>query len=334
MCCWRKNSWGVRVRAMLAHANTDYWRSGSGVRRAYRYGGCPPSGPATWRAAAGLAPGAAPARDGSSPATAPADGPAPAQPPPQQQNCPRSAAPATAPAPTGEGDAVAVPASGPPGEVGPQPPDGDGDSNATADVCDNSNLVDSALPPADHKQQRISELQRLKANCRPEELHKLKLRCEIIVRDCIAGLLVNLSIQDFKEVEEELNRAVCWYLTCDRYWEDTPGDTRHFPWGLVFVLVMVLSLGICLCYYIIWVLFEVTDPLVFSTFSSSDDLSVASTSATATATSSPVHQANSTTVRPCYSEEYYTMPDMNDMGQNEHYIYVTYPPELKRRLLE
>lgn len=55
---------------------------------------------------------------------------------------------------------------------------------------------------------------------------------------------------------EELNHAVCWYLTCDRYWEDTPGEARHFPWGLVFVLVMVLSLGICLCYYIIWVLFE------------------------------------------------------------------------------
>jgi hypothetical protein len=28
------------------------------------------------------------------------------------------------------------------------------------------------------------------------------------------------------------------------------------------------------------------------------------------------------------------VPDLNDMGQNEHYIYVTYPPELKRRLLE
>ncbi|XP_021927713.1 uncharacterized protein LOC110833678 isoform X4 [Zootermopsis nevadensis] len=228
--------------------------------------------------------------------------PPPAQ--PQHHHCPRAATPDK---PT----------------VSNQPTQQPGDdNNATADMCDNNNLVDSALPPADNKQQRLSELQKLKANCKPEDLQKLKLRCEILVRDCIAGLLVNLSVQDFKEVEEDLNRAVCWYLTCDRYWEDTPGETRHFPWGLVFVLVMVLSLGICLCYYIIWVLFD------------SDDMSVASTSTTATATSSPVHHVNSTNSGPCYSEEFYTVPDLNDMGQNEHYIYVTYPPELKRRLLE
>jgi len=184
-------------------------------------------------------------------------------------------------------------------------PPSDSDNN-TADVCDN-NLVDSSVPP---KHQRLSELQKLKANCKPEELQKLKFRCEVLVRDCIAGLLVNLSIQDFKDVEEELNQAVCWYLTCDRYWQDSPTDPRHFPWGLVFVFVMVLSLGICLCYYIIWVLFD------------SDDMSVASTNVTAS--SSPAHHSH-------YSEEYYG-PD--DLAHSEHYIYVTYPPDLKRRLLE
>ncbi|RZF34739.1 hypothetical protein LSTR_LSTR007791 [Laodelphax striatellus] len=180
--------------------------------------------------------------------------------------------------------------------------------NTSADVCDN-NLVDSASPPKHH---RLSELQKLKANCKPEELHKLKTRCEILVRDCIAGLLVNLSVQDFKDVEEELNHEVCWYLTCDRYWEDSPLDPRHFPWGLVFVFVMVLSLGICLCYYVIWVLFD------------SDDMSVASTNVTAS--SSPAHHAHAH-----YPDDYYAMaPD----AHNEHYIYVTYPPDLKRRLLE
>lgn len=33
-------------------------------------------------------------------------------------------------------------------------------------------------------------------------------------------------------------------------------------------------------------------------------------------------------------DPYYTAQDYNDLGQSEHYIYVTYPPELKRRLLE
>lgn len=64
-----------------------------------------------------------------------------------------------------------------------------------------NDLVDSALPAADNKQQRILELQKLKANCKPEELQKLKTKCEILVRDCIASLLIQLSLKDFKEVE-------------------------------------------------------------------------------------------------------------------------------------
>jgi hypothetical protein len=36
-----------------------------------------------------------------------------------------------------------------------------------------------------------------------------------------------------------------------------------------------------------------------------------------------------------YSEEFFTPnAEMNELGQSEHYIYVTYPPELKKRLLE
>lgn len=72
------------------------------------------------------------------------------------------------------------------------------DSNTT--TCD-KDLVDSALPPVDKKQQRLSELQKLKANCKTEDLEKIKIKCEILVRDCIAGLLVQLSQQDFKEME-------------------------------------------------------------------------------------------------------------------------------------
>lgn len=67
-----------------------------------------------------------------------------------------------------------------------------------------NDLVDSALPAADNKQQRILELQKLKANCKPEELQKLKTKCEILVRDCIASLLIQLSLKDFKEVEGKL----------------------------------------------------------------------------------------------------------------------------------
>ncbi|XP_052838056.1 uncharacterized protein LOC128253589 isoform X4 [Drosophila gunungcola] len=95
-----------------------------------------------------------------------------------------------------------------------------------------------------------------RANCKPEELSKLKSRCEMLLRSCIGGLLLSMSDQAFKEMEEEMNKAVCWYLTCDRYWEDGPLEPRAFPWGLIVILIFVLSTGICFCYYIIWILFD------------------------------------------------------------------------------
>ncbi|RZC41130.1 hypothetical protein BDFB_009094, partial [Asbolus verrucosus] len=106
------------------------------------------------------------------------------------------------------------------------------------------------------------------------------------------------------------------------YWEDTQSDIRSFPWGLLCMIIMVLSLGICMCYYIIWVLFD------------TDDVSVASASMTDRSTPSPAHvlrQEPSTSAdgHQIYTEDYYLAPD-----KDNEYIYVTYPPDLKRRLLE
>lgn len=59
-----------------------------------------------------------------------------------------------------------------------------------------------------------------------------------------------------------------------------------------------------------------------------------------TATIPPAHHlqavdiANPSNVSTSYSEELYSAADFGEVGQSEHYIYVTYPPELKRRLLE
>lgn len=45
--------------------------------------------------------------------------------------------------------------------------------------------------------------------------------------------------------------------------------------------------------------------------------------------------SRSTTPAGGYPDEYYAAAhDFNELSQSEHYIYVTYPPELKRRLLE
>lgn len=51
---------------------------------------------------------------------------------------------------------------------------------------------------------RLSDVQKLKANCKSDEIHKLKTRCEQLIRTCVASALVKLSTEDFKSMESEL----------------------------------------------------------------------------------------------------------------------------------
>jgi len=50
---------------------------------------------------------------------------------------------------------------------------------------------------------RLSDLQKLKANCKNDEIHKLKTRCEQLIRTCITSALVKLSTEDFKNMESQ-----------------------------------------------------------------------------------------------------------------------------------
>lgn len=71
--------------------------------------------------------------------------------------------------------------------------------------CEQEDVVEqvkvAAKSPLDRKQQRLIEMQRLKANCKKEDLERLRAKCQILIRDCIGGLLVNLSTQQFKDME-------------------------------------------------------------------------------------------------------------------------------------
>ncbi|XP_076167602.1 uncharacterized protein LOC143146816 isoform X3 [Ptiloglossa arizonensis] len=198
---------------------------------------------------------------------------------------------------------------------------------------DEENLVEAALPAVDKKQRRKAlHLRKLKSNCKPEELQKLKLQCEILVRDCIAGLLTNLSIRDFQEIEGELNRAICWYLSCDRYWEDTKRQQRHTPWYLLTIFLVALSSSVYACYYVIWILFNSADE---DRLDGTGSMDYNHGELTAT---SPLHDPNgpgegrSGERRKCEPGDE-NMPATNE-DMPDHYIYVAYPPELKRRLLE
>ena len=61
---------------------------------------------------------------------------------------------------------------------------------------------------------------------------------------------------------------------------------------------------------------------------------MAAAAAAASGTGSVSAGGTGGTAATAYSEDFYPGSDLNELGQSEHYIYVTYPPELKRRLLE
>ncbi|XP_034938531.1 uncharacterized protein [Chelonus insularis] len=194
------------------------------------------------------------------------------------------------------------------------------ESDESGDENDASNLVEAALPPAGDRRERSreTEIRRLKSNCNPEELQKLKVQCEMLVRDCIGGLLANLSVKDFREIENEMNRAICWYLSCDRYWEDTKRHQRHTPWYLLVTFLFLLSSGISACYYVVSLLLSEDN---LDSHNGSDR--------------SALHDPG----RDGRLDDRRKFEEGDDRliatgAMPDHYIYVAYPPELKRRLLQ
>lgn len=67
------------------------------------------------------------------------------------------------------------------------------DKNKTA-FCMNTDNVNK-------KELRMAEFKKLKANCIPTDLQKLRIQCEILVRNCVGGLLMNLSTENFRSME-------------------------------------------------------------------------------------------------------------------------------------
>uniref|UniRef100_T1J491 C2H2-type domain-containing protein n=1 Tax=Strigamia maritima TaxID=126957 RepID=T1J491_STRMM len=85
--------------------------------------------------------------------------------------------------------------------------------------------------------------------CQEKKLRELRNKCQVVIRDCISGLLLNLSLKDFKEIEEDLNKAVCSYLTCEKYWENPLTEIRQFPVALAVLFLCLLVTGISSDYY-------------------------------------------------------------------------------------
>uniref|UniRef100_A0A1I8N2T0 Uncharacterized protein n=1 Tax=Musca domestica TaxID=7370 RepID=A0A1I8N2T0_MUSDO len=51
----------------------------------------------------------------------------------------------------------------------------------------------------------LTNMQKIRANCKPEELNKLQAKCEYLVRSCIGGLILSMTDQQFKDMEDFSN---------------------------------------------------------------------------------------------------------------------------------
>lgn len=85
-------------------------------------------------------------------------------------------------------------------------------NDSKAQGNENSKENDSACENISEKINQRSNLKRSKANCKTEEIHKLKSHCEKLIRTCTAASLAKLSIEDFKSMEGEYKKNAHVFL--------------------------------------------------------------------------------------------------------------------------
>ncbi|XP_022237649.1 uncharacterized protein LOC106478344 [Limulus polyphemus] len=95
-----------------------------------------------------------------------------------------------------------------------------------------------------------------KRDCNEKHMETLQHKCRAVIRQCIVGLLATLSLKDFQDIEEDLNKAVCFYLSCENLWDDSLQQGGHILLLFCIIVGIILVGGFCLCYYIVWILFD------------------------------------------------------------------------------
>lgn len=57
--------------------------------------------------------------------------------------------------------------------------------------------------------------------CNYSSMRQLQARCVSVIQQCTIGLMSTLSSKDFRDIEDDLNRSICSYLTCDKFFDDS-----------------------------------------------------------------------------------------------------------------
>ena len=93
------------------------------------------------------------------------------------------------------------------------------------------------------------------ARCDKNNMRQLRYKCERMIDLCVNHLSLQLGDAEFSELRERLSSRVCWFLTCERYWDNQQKQRHTQPGGLFIVLVLAALIYFTFSYYMVWVFF-------------------------------------------------------------------------------
>ena len=91
--------------------------------------------------------------------------------------------------------------------------------------------------------------------CDRNSMRQLRHKCEQLIDVCVNHLSLQLGDMEFAELRERLSSRVCWYLTCERYWDNQQKQRQAQPGGLLVVLILAAIIYFTFSYYMVWVFF-------------------------------------------------------------------------------
>ena len=89
--------------------------------------------------------------------------------------------------------------------------------------------------------------------CNSNNMEKLKLKCQMLVDSCISPLALNLTDKELEELRLKIEKELCDYLTCDKYW--SVDKSKHsLNIGAVILITLTLAiLYLVFVYQLVWV---------------------------------------------------------------------------------
>lgn len=97
------------------------------------------------------------------------------------------------------------------------------------------------------------------ALCKETDLHSLQHKCEKLFTDCLPE---PLSIGARLKLFEKLNRTICSFLNCDKYWELPESQVNPVSTAVYIMLFIIMFFGLLVYYYVAYTHFYTDESLL------------------------------------------------------------------------